>query len=746
MLASVARWLKMPNALLARPAFSFVSFASNVPAQGCVPSPASSALLSILLILLGTSVARAGGGPENLFLVVNARSWASLTLANHFIQLRNLPASNVLYLDWTGPVDDIDLGAFRSQLLTPVLTAIQQRHLSDHIDLIVYSADFPWAVNGREEFKNFTLPEQQTPVGSLTGLTFFFASVEARTGEFLGLVDANRYARPREIVAGVPTTHGFRSWYGWAEDGALLETGGKHYVLSTMLSITSGRGLSVSEAVRQLQRSAAADGTRPRATIYYVHNEDIRSRVRQQPAEAAVRELRDLGVAARIIAGKVPFERTDIQGVMMGTAEFDWSKTRNRILPGAICESLTSCAGQMHVGDPQTPLTEFLRFGAAGSSGTVVEPYALQAKFPLPAIHVHYASGCSLAEAYYQSVAAPFQLLIVGDPLCAPWAVPPRVSLNSAVGDKPLRGRTELQASVATDRRAGVDQLEWFLDGAQVGRAPVGESVSLNTPSFADGYHELRIVGSRSDAIETQGRAIVPFMFDNRGRRVELELLSETPLRWGQPIRLTVRAPGATACLIVQGSRILRKIAGKGGEVTFDPQTLGQGPVRLQALAIYTLPDAQVLSPPLELVIEPNEALAEPVALRTARLESGFLVAAGDRPARTVSFPNGLGWLALAGVGPNEDYTVSGVLEVRETDTYQFHLRFVGQATLAVDGRDLFTAADDERIHMVPVALQRGRHQLSVRGHSGRTLARLELGFGGPGIRHIDGKILQHEP
>ena len=32
----------------------------------------------------------AGGGPENLALVVNARSWASLTVANHYVNLRQI--------------------------------------------------------------------------------------------------------------------------------------------------------------------------------------------------------------------------------------------------------------------------------------------------------------------------------------------------------------------------------------------------------------------------------------------------------------------------------------------------------------------------------------------------------------------------------------------------------------------------------------------------------------------------------
>src|SRR4051794_714129 len=65
--------------------------------------------------------AHAGGGPENLFLVVNSRSWASLTVANHFIHLRKVSAGNVLYLDWGSDVDVIDVGTFRDRILVPAL-------------------------------------------------------------------------------------------------------------------------------------------------------------------------------------------------------------------------------------------------------------------------------------------------------------------------------------------------------------------------------------------------------------------------------------------------------------------------------------------------------------------------------------------------------------------------------------------------------------------------------------------------
>ena len=121
---------------------------------------------------------------------------------------------------------------------------------------------------------------------------------------------------------------------------------------------------------------------------------------------------------------------------MLGVADFDWKASQSTILPGAICEHFTSFGGDMHAAAGQTPLSEWLRYGAAAASGTVTEPYAIANKFPAPMMQVHYARGCTVAESFYQSVLCPYQLLIVGDPLCRPWA-----NIPGDYGQRGDRGR-----------------------------------------------------------------------------------------------------------------------------------------------------------------------------------------------------------------------------------------------------------------------------------------------------------------
>ncbi len=228
-----------------------------------------------------------------------------------------------------------------------------------------------------------------------------------------------------------------------------------------VLGVTSGRGNTLDEVLAYLRRSAAADDTHPRGTIYYVQNGDVRSKVRQAGFPEAVKELKALGVAAEILDGTVPRNKPDVQGAMLGVADFDWKASGSKILPGAICEHFTSFGGVMN-GSNQTPLSEWLRYGAAAASGTVTEPYAVAQKFPAPAMQVYYARGCTIAESYYQAVLSPYQLLIVGDPLCRPWANVPEITVAGVTWGGPVKGDMKLSPKA---RFAGGVQAEHFETG-----------------------------------------------------------------------------------------------------------------------------------------------------------------------------------------------------------------------------------------------------------------------------------------
>ena len=238
--------------------------------------------------------------------------------------------------------------------------------------------------------------------------------------------------------------------------------------------------------VSYLERSAKADGTHPRGTIYYVQNGDVRSTTRQGGFPDAVQKLKALGIAAAIVEGTMPTEKNDVQGAMLGIADFDWKASHSTILPGAICEHFTSFGGDLHAGAGQTPLSVWLRYGAAASSGTVTEPYAIANKFPSPMMQVHYARGCTVAESYYQSLLCPYQLLIVGDPLCRPWANIPKITVAGLTAGETVHGPLKVTPKALFADNVAAEHFEMILDGLRIRDCPPEGSLAVDTALIAE--------------------------------------------------------------------------------------------------------------------------------------------------------------------------------------------------------------------------------------------------------------------
>jgi len=565
----------------------------------------------------------AGGGPENVLLVVNRNSPTSLAIANHYVRLRQIPAGNVLTLPWDPAAEFTYVETFRQKILTPVLTAIQKRRLTPQIDYVVYSSDFPTAVHLNKDIDQFLAlaekegrglpstpagkpqwPQQYTPVGAINGLTYLWQPVMGRLPGYFDL-DSNQYMRRASVERNDVATRGFRSTYEFGPGGELLGSGGRRYLLSVMLGVTAGRGNSLEEVLSYLRRSAEADGTHPRGTIYYVENKDVRSQVRRAGYPAAVRLLKELGVAAEIIQGTVPARKDDVQGVMMGAASFGWRASGSTILPGAICEHFTSYGGMMAAKASQTPLSEFLRYGAAGACGTVTEPYALHHKFPSPMIHVHYAQGCTLAEAFYQSVSGPYQLLIVGDPLCRPWANIPKVTVEGVKAEAAVTGNLSLKPSAQIPGGSKVDHFGLFVDGWRRTACGPGEALQLDTTLLADGYHELRVVAVQAGPIQSQGRWISSITTANHGRKITASVTPTGTVRPGKPLVVTADSPGSTSIAVLHNSRLLGTIARDSGRLQVDPAKLGFGPVQLRVVGLgHGGSTSYAWAQPIELVVE----------------------------------------------------------------------------------------------------------------------------------------------
>ena len=788
-------------------------------------------LIACMNLLPGHALA--GGGPENVLLVVNGDSPVSLQVANAYVEMREIPQEHVLWLHDIPYPDSISIDTFRTRIWKPIREFITQNGLDDEIDIIAYSADFPYAVNFSTDRKANKLPRLKYHgiEASLTGLSYFARHVETGSPYYLA-GNANRYFRRNlatgwqllrsatdaetslhreaekafrnkdfqaavasyeSLVQGFPE-HG-ALWHGLARGHAALGNSGEamaalqqaanhgwvnslqtrndHYLkvlsadpawqqlldrmekrngpfqaahgfsanyewtgatqpvktfrseslhsyyLATMLAYTGPRGNSVPEVKNYLASAQSSDGTQPEGTVYLLVNRDVRSETRQPLFLKTIAALERRGHRAEILTrgqaqqkGILPQDKADVIGAMVGTRRFKWQSSGSLLLPGAIAESLTSFGGHFNY-DKQTKLTEFLRYGAAGSSGAVAEPYSIQAKFPVPLLHVHYADGCSLAEAFYQSVEAPYQLLIVGDPLARPYASFAGVDLASPDPHTPWSGMVTLQPKVVPAPDRPIAQLELWVDGGLIAYAQSDRMFNWDTQSMDDGFHDLRLVAQEAGPIETRSYARFGVMLANSDHRLILDTQQQRA-RYGEDITITGTAVGGREAAIWQGNRKLTSVPVKDGRwrLQVASQMLGVGPVSLGVRVTFD-DDIVVRSTPLKIDIAPPEFTWK--ATGTHRVDDVEIETAVTEDNHKKVKPVKLDG-ELRNLENVQHFTMAGQFTVARSGFFELVVTGTGKISLAVGEHSLMSSQTINRKQprFFPLSLEQGPHDLKI--------------------------------
>ena len=298
----------------------------------------------------------------------------------------------------------------------------------------------------------------------------------------------------------------------------------------------------------------AADATHPKGTVYFMENDDVRSTTRQWAFASAVKALEGTAVRGAIVDGSLPSKKDDVAGAMVGSAGVDWRSSGSTILPGAICEHLTSYGGIMTEGAGQTPLTEFLRYGAAGSSGTVVEPMSMQAKFP----YCVHARALRPRRVVGRSVSTN---RCSGPINCSSWATRsvsrgPSGWPSKCPGCSPARRcRDNLCWSRAcresVTSQSAVDHFEVFVDGKRLATEPASRTADAGLRRrWVTGGMNCASWRLPQDSLETQSRVVATDCC-RQSRRLAVTLARENStapdVPYGEP--LVVRAKAA-ACQV----------------------------------------------------------------------------------------------------------------------------------------------------------------------------------------------------
>ncbi|MES9945709.1 MAG: TIGR03790 family protein [Candidatus Thiodiazotropha sp.] len=308
--------------------------------------------------------------PDELAVVVNDRDPLSVRIGAYYMQVRMLPRENLLHLSFNPhatslPVDEFN--SLRKALLKQTPTHTQA-----------------YALTWRQPYR----------VGCMSmtsAITFGFDKTWC---------SQQRCATTRHSP-----------YYNYPGADPL-----KDLSLRPSISIAAE---NFADAKQLIDRGLLADNSLPQGTAYLLSTSDKQRNVRAIEFPRIINRMRGW-IDTAILRHDSLRQRNDVLFYFTGRSRVSGLDTL-KFRPGAIADHLTSAGGQLS-GSRQMSAMEWLKAGASGSYGTVVEPCNHIGKFPSPSLVMeHYGSGSTLIEAYWKSVQQPGEGIFIGDPLAAPF-------------------------------------------------------------------------------------------------------------------------------------------------------------------------------------------------------------------------------------------------------------------------------------------------------------------------------------
>ncbi len=512
--------------------------------------------------------------PHRVAVLVNESSQNSKKAANVFAALHGVPGGNLIYLNLPESIvtgrAECTPDEFQTLIYDPAQKIIEERGLTNQVLAWVYSVDFPIRV--------ITSPSDRQQM-SILGLTFTRGNVPAMEMIEKGLFVSPLFAGPAK--AGGPKRLPFSFQMIKEGEGGLGE---KMPLPSMMLGYTGENGTDMDTVLRCLQNGVLARQSGANKPVLLVQTADkARSGPREWQFAEVKSEMAPRGGSAVIYTNQPPAQ-TNLMGVMLG-AETAKPSDFGTFAPGAFAEHLTSWSAEFQ--KPQTKCTEWLKAGATVTAGMVTEPYNIWVKFPHARFFVHYTSGCSAMESFYQSILSPLQVLLLGDPLSQIVGLP--VEIKTIGLSKEMT--SSVDSAFVADAKFSITAPVLYsalLDGRQIKAADRIALIELPFKEMGDGYHEVRIIAQAAAPVTPGWFKDFPVMINKKGRSAAVTGLAEGGAR---QIAVKAAAGGKEnpkeIYLLWNGRQLDRKPYADGVELAFDERIVGEGPQRVQAVSVY---------------------------------------------------------------------------------------------------------------------------------------------------------------
>ena len=385
-----------------------------------------SSVIIIVLLICALRTARAGNGPQNVLVVVNAASAESLEIGNAYRRARNIPYRQLLTIQ-TSTSYAIPYQSYLDEIETPIRTYLKTQQLEEEVTCIVLTRGVPQQV----------LIETGRSTASLLAT--------------MNMNKENRLAYAR-----------------WPNPYHNMSIAFSHRPpsLQGMYLVTVLNGYHTRDIEQMIAQGIAADGTAPEGRFLLQTSSNF--------SPSIYTKLNDLALNAEV-ATAPPAKAEGLMGYFSGGIYSGLTPelvTACAFRPGAIADYAQSFSAAANNFDESAvpvllPLGAYVRAGVSGAHGVVGE--AGLSTFPLYAnaksLLEHYTSGFSLAESFYAALPVlNWQNIVLGDPLCTPYAQRPKVTFDPALGQL-LRGITPIHVTASSQMRgATISRLDVYLD------------------------------------------------------------------------------------------------------------------------------------------------------------------------------------------------------------------------------------------------------------------------------------------
>ncbi|MBP1635564.1 MAG: putative system TPR-repeat lipoprotein [Acidobacteria bacterium] len=462
----------------------------SLPAPGARVRPFAATLASACVLVAASSFAQTGA---NVLLVANGRAPGSISLAERYAARRGVPPDQLVRLD-VDAADEIDYPGFERGIQSPVSAWLAARGAQDRILYIVLIKGVPLRIRG-------TAGRDGTAASVDSELALLYrrmaGTVAPLTGPtpnpyYLGdaaPAGAARFSRERQDIYLVTRLDGFTE----QDVRALIDRGAAPSAAGQVL----------------LDRKPPLDQPGVNGWL-------LESTSRPVSSEADVLGYASWGSNDPAIAERAPALR-----FVAGSLGTQFLSTDARTFtepPPAWKPGPWGDRTKYYANSPQSLAGDLVRAGVSGVGAQVAEPYldgTIRPQILFPA----YFAGFDLAEAFY--LATPYvswQTVVIGDPLCAPFAGRP---LDPAEADGGMDAELETPRYFASRRLAAL---------ARLGAAPAAAKALLRA--------EARL--ARKDTAGAR-QALEEATAADAGLRLAQTVLAELYQRAGEPQRAVER-------------------------------------------------------------------------------------------------------------------------------------------------------------------------------------------------------------